>query len=186
MRSGLLSLVYVVVGIVIASSHHYFTHATTLKPIASAVLAVALWPLLLLGINLHRHQPEEPNGQRPAGRSQRKDLQGRDRQTINPDACRTVLHRGDREARSAGGRRAVRAGAQRPLERVAGVRRWPGTGGAARHEQCRRCPRNGCIPRLHPPGQPSDHVACDPPQPGDHGHHHAIGLLGRTSATRIA
>jgi hypothetical protein len=53
MRSGLLSLVYVVVGIVIASSHHYFAHASTLKPILSALLAVALWPLVLLGINLH-------------------------------------------------------------------------------------------------------------------------------------
>jgi hypothetical protein len=53
MRSGLTSLVYLVVGAVVASSHHYFTHATTLKPLASALLAVALWPLLLLGINLH-------------------------------------------------------------------------------------------------------------------------------------
>jgi hypothetical protein len=53
MRSGLGSLVYLVVGAVVASSHHYFTHADTLKPLASALLAVALWPLLLLGINLH-------------------------------------------------------------------------------------------------------------------------------------
>jgi hypothetical protein len=53
MRSGLTSLVYLVVGVLVASSHHYFTHATTLKPLASALLAVALWPLLLLGINLH-------------------------------------------------------------------------------------------------------------------------------------
>lgn len=53
MRSGLGSIVYFVVGVVIASSHHYFTHLGTLKPIVSAVLAVALWPLLLVGINLH-------------------------------------------------------------------------------------------------------------------------------------
>ncbi|MGI8557626.1 MAG: hypothetical protein ACR2ND_04865 [Solirubrobacteraceae bacterium] len=53
MRSGIGSLIYVVIGVVVASSHHYFTHADTLKPIASAVLAVALWPLLLLGIDLH-------------------------------------------------------------------------------------------------------------------------------------
>jgi hypothetical protein len=38
---------------VVASSHHYFKHVDTLKPIVSAVLAVILWPLLLLGINLH-------------------------------------------------------------------------------------------------------------------------------------
>jgi len=53
MRSGLISLVYLVVGAVVASSHHYFTHASTLKPLLSALLAVILWPLLLLGINLH-------------------------------------------------------------------------------------------------------------------------------------
>jgi len=43
----------VVVGAFVASSHHYFTDADTLKPLASALLAVLLWPPLLLGINLH-------------------------------------------------------------------------------------------------------------------------------------
>ncbi len=55
MRSGLGSVIYLIIGVIIASSHHYFTHASTLKPILSAVLAVVLWPLLLLGINLHIH-----------------------------------------------------------------------------------------------------------------------------------
>ena len=32
---------------------HYFTHAGTLKPLVSALLAIVLWPLLLLGITLH-------------------------------------------------------------------------------------------------------------------------------------
>lgn len=53
MRSGLVSLVYLVVGVVVALSHHYFEHASTLKPLVSALLAVVLWPLVLLGINLH-------------------------------------------------------------------------------------------------------------------------------------
>jgi hypothetical protein len=53
MRSGIGSLIYAVVGLIVASSHHYFTHADKLKPLLSAVLAVALWPLLLLGISLH-------------------------------------------------------------------------------------------------------------------------------------
>jgi hypothetical protein len=53
MRSGIGGVVYLVVGIVLASSHHYFAHADALKPILSAVLAVALWPLVLLGISLH-------------------------------------------------------------------------------------------------------------------------------------
>ena len=53
MRSGIGSVIYLVVGVVIAASHHYFTHINTLKPIVSALLAVLLWPLVLLGINLH-------------------------------------------------------------------------------------------------------------------------------------
>jgi hypothetical protein len=53
MRSGLVSVVYLVVGVVVASSHHYFTHVSTLKPLLSALLGIVLWPLLLLGINLH-------------------------------------------------------------------------------------------------------------------------------------
>jgi len=48
-----LSIVYFVVGAVVASSHHYFVHLVSLAPIASAVLAVVLWPLLLLGVSLH-------------------------------------------------------------------------------------------------------------------------------------
>ncbi len=55
MRSGIGSLIYVIVGVIVASAHHYFTHVSTLKPILSALLAIALWPLLLLGINLHIH-----------------------------------------------------------------------------------------------------------------------------------
>ena len=53
MRSGIVSLVYLVVGVIIASSHHYFAHASTLKPLLSALLAIVLWPWLLLGVDLH-------------------------------------------------------------------------------------------------------------------------------------
>jgi hypothetical protein len=53
MRSGIGSVIYVVIGLLVASAHHYFAHAGTLKPVISAILAIALWPLILLGINLH-------------------------------------------------------------------------------------------------------------------------------------
>jgi hypothetical protein len=53
MRSGIGTIIYLIVGVVIASSHHYLNHVGTLKPIVSALLAIILWPLLLLGINLH-------------------------------------------------------------------------------------------------------------------------------------
>jgi hypothetical protein len=52
-RISLLTVIYVVVGIVVANSHHYFTNVDGVKPLFSAVLAVLLWPLILLGISLH-------------------------------------------------------------------------------------------------------------------------------------
>jgi hypothetical protein len=50
---GVVFVVYIVIGVVVASGHHYFEHLDALKPIASAIIAVLLWPLILLGINLH-------------------------------------------------------------------------------------------------------------------------------------
>jgi hypothetical protein len=53
MRSGIGTVIYLIVGVIVASSHHYLAHADALKPIVSLLLAIALWPLVLLGINLH-------------------------------------------------------------------------------------------------------------------------------------
>ena len=53
MLGTVLFVVYIVVGVVVAAGHHYFEHLDAVRPIASAVLAVLLWPLLLFGINLH-------------------------------------------------------------------------------------------------------------------------------------
>ena len=52
---SLLLLIYAGVGIAIAASHHYFRNVNTAREVISAVLAVVLWPLLLVGINLHVH-----------------------------------------------------------------------------------------------------------------------------------
>jgi hypothetical protein len=52
-RIGLLGLLWIVVGVAVAASHHYFAHLSTLRQIVSALLAVLLWPLILLGIDLH-------------------------------------------------------------------------------------------------------------------------------------
>jgi hypothetical protein len=49
----LLAIVYVVIGVVVASSHHYLNHLGDIKAIGSAVLAILLWPLVLFGVNLH-------------------------------------------------------------------------------------------------------------------------------------
>jgi hypothetical protein len=52
-RPGLVGVVYLIVGIVVAASHHYFAHLSTIRQLVSAVLAIVLWPLILLGIDLH-------------------------------------------------------------------------------------------------------------------------------------
>ena len=49
----LVLVVYVIVGFVVASSHHYFAHVDRAKPAVSAILAVVVWPLVLLGISVH-------------------------------------------------------------------------------------------------------------------------------------
>jgi ABC-type anion transport system duplicated permease subunit len=48
-----LTVVWIVIGVIVAYSHDYFKNLETVKQIASALLAVILWPLLLIGINLH-------------------------------------------------------------------------------------------------------------------------------------
>lgn len=53
--NSLLGLVYLVIGILVASTHNYFEHLRTAKALISAVLAVILWPLVLLSVNLHIH-----------------------------------------------------------------------------------------------------------------------------------
>ena len=50
---SLLTTIYLIAGVVIAASHDYFVNVNTIKEIFSAVLAVLLWPLLLLGITLN-------------------------------------------------------------------------------------------------------------------------------------
>ena len=49
----LLGLIYVAVGIFVAASKDYFENLETVKRALSAILAILLWPLLLLGIDLH-------------------------------------------------------------------------------------------------------------------------------------
>jgi hypothetical protein len=56
-RSGIswLSAIYLIVGGTVAATHHYWTALQTFKAVLSALLATFLWPLLLLGVNLHIH-----------------------------------------------------------------------------------------------------------------------------------
>ena len=49
----LASIVYLVIGVIVASQHSYYAHLGSLSQVLSAVAATALWPLVLVGANLH-------------------------------------------------------------------------------------------------------------------------------------
>ncbi len=50
---GVVVLVYLLVGVLIANNHHYLANLSSLKEVISAILAVVLWPLVLVGVDLH-------------------------------------------------------------------------------------------------------------------------------------
>jgi predicted transporter len=52
-RPSFIGLVYLVIGVAVAATHDYFERLNTLRLLISALLAVLLWPLVLLGIDLH-------------------------------------------------------------------------------------------------------------------------------------
>ena len=47
------TIIYIVLGIVVAANRGYFTALGSLSGLLSALLAIVLWPLLLFGVNLH-------------------------------------------------------------------------------------------------------------------------------------
>ena len=49
----LASIAYVVIGVLVASQHTYYADLGSLSQVLSAVVAPALWPLVLLGADLH-------------------------------------------------------------------------------------------------------------------------------------
>jgi hypothetical protein len=52
-RPSLLGLIYLVVGIIVAANKDYLQNIETIERIVSALLAIVLWPLLFLGVDLH-------------------------------------------------------------------------------------------------------------------------------------
>jgi hypothetical protein len=49
---SLLPVIWIVIGIIVAATHHFFDHVGTIGAIISAILAVVLWPLILLGVKI--------------------------------------------------------------------------------------------------------------------------------------
>ena len=51
-RIPLLFVIYLVVGVVVAYAEDYFDNLDRTKQLLSAILAVALWPLILVGFDV--------------------------------------------------------------------------------------------------------------------------------------
>ena len=51
---SLIGLIYIIIGLIVAWNRGYITVAL-LERVLSAILAVLLWWLVLLGVNLHIH-----------------------------------------------------------------------------------------------------------------------------------
>jgi hypothetical protein len=49
----IMPIAYLVIGVIVASQHHYLAHLDSIGHIVSAALAIVLWPLLLVGVNLN-------------------------------------------------------------------------------------------------------------------------------------
>jgi hypothetical protein len=48
---SILTIIYLAVGVIVASDHNYFESLDSAKLVAEMVLAVILWPLLLFGVD---------------------------------------------------------------------------------------------------------------------------------------
>jgi hypothetical protein len=51
--SSIVGIIYLVIGLIVASGHAFFTNLNQVMPILSAILAVLAWPLVLIGLDLH-------------------------------------------------------------------------------------------------------------------------------------
>lgn len=50
---SLITIAYLIVGLIVAANENYLRDLETVRQIISAVLAIVLWPLVLLGVDLH-------------------------------------------------------------------------------------------------------------------------------------
>lgn len=49
---GLITIAYIIIGAFVAAANNYFDQLGTIERIASAVIAILLWPLILLGVDI--------------------------------------------------------------------------------------------------------------------------------------
>jgi hypothetical protein len=46
------TLAYAIIGAFVAAANHYFTHVGTTKGVVNTVIAIIIWPLVLVGIDI--------------------------------------------------------------------------------------------------------------------------------------
>jgi hypothetical protein len=49
----LVAIAYLVVGLIVAANDNYLRELESVRQVVSAILAIVLWPLVLLGVDLH-------------------------------------------------------------------------------------------------------------------------------------
>ena len=52
MQGGLLTVVYVVIGAFVAAANDYFDSVGDVAGVATAVVAILAWPLILIGVDI--------------------------------------------------------------------------------------------------------------------------------------
>jgi hypothetical protein len=50
---GILTILYIAIGVYVAADHRYLKNIEDVEAFISAGLAIFLWPLVLLDVNLH-------------------------------------------------------------------------------------------------------------------------------------
>jgi hypothetical protein len=50
--STILGVIYLVIGVLVAASNDYLERLGTIRALISAILAIVLWPLVLLGFDV--------------------------------------------------------------------------------------------------------------------------------------
>jgi hypothetical protein len=50
---SLIAIAYLIVGLIVAANDNYLRNLESVRQVVSAVLAIVLWPLVLLGVDLH-------------------------------------------------------------------------------------------------------------------------------------
>jgi hypothetical protein len=48
----MVALGYAIIGAFVAAANHYFSHVGTTRGVVNAIIAILIWPLVLLGVDV--------------------------------------------------------------------------------------------------------------------------------------